>query len=100
MSSSLEIGQTPDEQNWTGNPYTWDGGVGPCFLWNRPLSDAEVRALYNPQTRWDIYQQGTRTISLPAAAAPAGGRIMSSLVSTGGLAGPGGIAGNGGGLAG
>ena len=34
-----------------------------------------------------------------AAASPAGGRIMSSLVAGGGLAGPGGIAGKGGGLA-
>ena len=35
-----------------------------------------------------------------AAAAPAGGRIMSSLAASGGLAGMGGIAGAGGGLAG
>jgi hypothetical protein len=67
MSSLLEIGQTPDPQNWTSNTYTWDAGVGPCFLWNRPLSDAEIRALYNPQTRWDIFDKGYRLITIGTA---------------------------------
>jgi hypothetical protein len=68
--------------------------------WNYTIPDCDMVALYSVRHRWDLLQNAARTISLPAAAAPAGGRIMSSLVSTGGLAGPGGIAGNGGGLAG
>lgn len=42
---------------------------------------------------------GTALITEKPAAAPAGGRIMSSLANHGGLAGLGGIAGKGGGLA-
>lgn len=52
-------------------------------------------------------EDGTDAFILPSgvfaedqAAAPAGGRVMSSLAASGGLAGHGGIAGQGGGLAG
>ncbi len=43
---------------------------------------------------------GGVVVSEQAIAAPAGGRIMSSLTNGGGLAGNGGLAGKGGGLAG
>lgn len=40
-----------------------------AMVWDqRALSASDVAALYSPKYRWDIYQQGTRTISLPAAA--------------------------------
>jgi len=48
----------------------------------------------------DVVVQGFGRVHFDQAAAPAGGRIMSSLAASGGLAYKGGIAGAGGGLAG
>jgi hypothetical protein len=48
----------PDDNN---QAYMWDFRV-----WDRPHNDEFRKALYNPQTRWDIYSQGTRRIFLPA----------------------------------
>jgi hypothetical protein len=38
-----------------GNP--WSGGVFEAFVWNRALTDTEIYALYDPATRWDLYEQ-------------------------------------------
>jgi hypothetical protein len=44
-----------------------------AMVWDqRALSASDVAALYSPKYRWDIFQQGTRTISLPGAAASTG----------------------------
>ena len=44
-----------------------------AMVWDqRALSASDVAALYSPKYRWDIFQQGTRTISLPSAAASTG----------------------------
>jgi hypothetical protein len=51
----------------------WDTGhVGAILMWNRGFADAEIAALYSPQTRWEIIDQGYRYISLPAAAGGGG----------------------------
>lgn len=90
----------------TNNYYfgLWQDGNSrscPCHIvearvYNRALTDTEVFSLFDPATRWDLYEQEDRKIFVDLAA----GRIMSSLVNHGGLAGKGGIAGPGGGLAG
>ncbi len=64
--------------------------------WNRVLDPAEFKSLHeNP---WQMFQPRTQII--PIEVAVVGGRIMSSLAYSGGLAQKGGIAGKGGGLAG
>lgn len=35
---------------------SWDGMVGDQRFYNRALSAAEVRQLYDPQTRWELYR--------------------------------------------
>jgi hypothetical protein len=51
----------------------WDTGhVGAILMWNRGFADAEIAALYNPQTRWEIIGQGNRFIPIPAAAGGGG----------------------------
>lgn len=39
----------------TIDAYSFDGKLAHCCIWNRALSDAEVWALYDPATRWDLY---------------------------------------------
>lgn len=85
----------------TGSTATSDAPQIDGHAWtfhNRAWSDAEVR-------QWSANPKGPfeRHDDVPAwlvAAAPGGGRIMSSIAGAGGLAGMGGIAGQGGGLAG
>jgi hypothetical protein len=36
--------------------YEFNGQIGPVSLYNRALSEAEVWALYDPATRWELYQ--------------------------------------------
>jgi hypothetical protein len=61
------------------NGHFWDTGhVGAILMWNRGFADAEIAALYNPRTRWEIIDQGYRYISLPAAA---GGSITGTILS-------------------
>lgn len=64
----ISIGQKANQTLW-GH----DGYVANCCVWRTFGGEARVRELMdNP---WGMYQQGTRTISLPAAAPPAGGII-------------------------
>ncbi len=58
---------------WDSGSTMLDGVLFCGMTWGRILSDIEIRALYNPATRWDIYDQGYRHISLPAAAGGGGG---------------------------
>jgi hypothetical protein len=47
------------DQGGTGD--TLNGAMGHVAVWNRVLSATEAWALYDPQTRWDLYaQQPTR----------------------------------------
>jgi len=62
------------------------------------LSPAEAKAWH--EDPWQVFPAVDADLPLITEAAPAAGRIMSSLVAHGGLAGQGGIAGIGGGLAG
>jgi hypothetical protein len=50
-----------------------DGEFCDLRIYNRALSSAEVWALYDPRTRWDLYQQPTRRLWIDTAAAPATG---------------------------
>ncbi len=71
------------------------GKIDYVRFYNRVLNYSEMEELYRnpyPEYYTDIQWMGR-------VAAPAGGRIMSSLAYRGGLAGEGGIAGQGGGLA-
>ncbi len=36
--------------------YEFNGQIGPVSLYNRALSAAEIWSLYDPQTRWELYQ--------------------------------------------
>ena len=66
-------------------------------LWRGQLADSQVAELFKG---WPLYAEiGRISYFFVPAAAPGGGRIMSSLANAGGLAGMGGIAGQGGGLA-
>ncbi len=82
---------------WTNQVF--DGLIWDARVYDRALSDAEVWALFDPSTRWELYYETGRVSYFVVPAAPVGGRIMSSLAASGGLAGCGGIAGSGGGLA-
>lgn len=68
-----------------------DQGIGPSSDANVPTTDIDGNTRSGTTCDIGIHEY---------TAAPTGGRIMSSLVSAGGLAGAGGIAGMGGGLAG
>lgn len=60
----------------------WDGQLADVRIWNRALSAAEVRSLWHPATRWDLYQpRRTRGYQLPAA--PASGPPLGSLALLG-----------------
>ncbi len=49
------------------------GYVGPCFLWDRAITEAEIFALWDPATRFDLWHELGRTFySIPAAAAAGG----------------------------
>jgi len=96
-NNGMEIGRA----NWTSNEH-WDGPLDDIRLYNRALSASEAMQLYAKSM---LPAPDTLNYYTPASfafvpAAPGGGRIMSSLVRAGGLAGTGGIAGKGGGLAG
>lgn len=84
-----------DSQTTPSHPS--DSSIAFFAIHSRALNSAEVKSFSN--NLYQILKPRTQYISL-ADAAPAGGRIMSSLTANGGLAGHGGIAGIGGGLAG
>jgi len=94
----LLFGASDDTPSTASHEY--EGLMSDITIHNRALSNAEIRVLYSPATRWGLYQRLIDVLVLPEVAAPAGGRIMSSLAGAGGLAAKGGIAGAGGGLAG
>lgn len=50
----------------------WDGMIASFSIWDRILSAAEVRALYDPQTRWDLYRPVSPWRILASAPAAAG----------------------------
>jgi len=64
---SWKIGENPASV-W----HDFDGVITDIRAWNRAFSADEIWALYDPQTRWDLYWQPRRTIFLPAAAAGGG----------------------------
>jgi hypothetical protein len=48
----------------------WDGLIADVRIYKRALSDAEVWALYDPRSRWDLYwQPNTRAYSFMSAIA-------------------------------
>lgn len=93
--SNLQIGRT------FGGGNNFGGSISEYRFWDHEKSGNEVRELYDdsrlgyPRT----LNRSTWLVPAPAGEAPAGGRVMSSLVGAGGLAGIGGIAGKSGGLA-
>ncbi len=61
---------------WDDQGSTTSAAASPIHMimgWNRVLSLGELRALWTPQFRWDIYDQGYRYTSIPAAAGGGGG---------------------------
>lgn len=64
------------------------GGFADLRIYNRALTEPEMRALYDPQTRWDLYWQPTRRVySLPPIAAPfhpAWARGSNAIIGAGG----------------
>jgi len=56
-----------DAQWNTGN--SCDAKAKDFRLYNRALSAAEIGAMYNPQTRWSLYQPRTQLIDVTVAAA-------------------------------
>ena len=50
------------------------------LTYNRALSDAEMRALYDPQTRWDLYYVPGRRVYFDLGATPTGRTSRLSLV--------------------
>lgn len=79
-----------------GAPNEWDKVIYKAAIYDRLLTEDQIiRLAADPMGPY----QAPRRRGAKAPAAPAAGRIMSSLVGTGGLAGHGGIAGQGGGLA-
>jgi len=49
-----------------------EGNIAHVCIWNRALTDAEVWALYDPRTRWDLYAVPSRRVYFDLAAAPGG----------------------------
>ncbi len=81
---------------WEGGTEFLDGQIGDVVLWRRAITARQVRSINNDPMKMFRREE----LPLGIVSAPAAGRIMSSLVSHGGLASHGGIAGPGGGLAG
>ena len=93
LSSAYSWNTEPSEIGIEGANY-WDGKISSVAILNRALHGSEVAQLYaDPWARW---RSPSTSVFVPAA--PAGGRIMGSLVGQGGLVGPGGIISQGGGL--
>lgn len=49
----------------------WAGNIADIRLYNRPFTNEEVWRLYDPRTRWELYEQPSRRIARKAPA-PAG----------------------------
>ncbi len=60
---------------WSGGGSSFIGKVGPITFWDRPLSTDEAWQIYDPATRWELYQplrrlwaaKSTGTIPPPSA---------------------------------
>jgi len=39
-----------------GNSEWWNGLIGDCRIYRRALSQSEIRNIYAPETRWDLYE--------------------------------------------
>ena len=58
----------------------FDGWIMDLRIWGRTFSDRQVRGLYDPQTRWDLFEElSPRPIVLPAAAGAAAKTVDLSL---------------------
>ncbi len=55
------------------------GQLADCRIYRRALSAPEVRQLYAPETRWDLYAPTSRRLWLDAPAAAAGGPNLSAM---------------------
>ena len=64
----------------------WLGKILDVRVYNRVLADADVWAMYDPVSRWDLYWQPTRRlfVNLPAGG---GSPLLRSLVMEGGMTG-------------
>lgn len=47
-----------------------NGNVADLRIYNRALTDAEVRSLYDPSTRWDLYETPSRRLYVDLAVTP------------------------------
>jgi hypothetical protein len=52
-----------------GSSVGWDGLIGPVLCWDRILTDSEKWSLYDPLTRWDLWQQPSTRLWFDIAAA-------------------------------
>lgn len=66
----------PSEYRCTllGLTYWVDGWCADLAVWNRALSDAEIYALWAPESRWSHYWEPTRRIMIDLAGTPAVGQ--------------------------
>jgi hypothetical protein len=55
-----EVGVPYYVGNDNGLLQSWDGLIGPFLIWDRLLSPGEIWSLYDPLTRWDLWQQPTQ----------------------------------------
>lgn len=62
-STSIDVGRVPGGQ-------AWDGRIWSVLVYNRRLAGAEMYALWDPSSRWSIFEQpGRVTYFVPAPAA-------------------------------
>lgn len=64
-------GQTLRLGNSSGGTRVWDGMIGPFGVWNRVLSPNEVKSLWAPDSRWDLYWTPKSQITVPSNYDPA-----------------------------
>jgi hypothetical protein len=79
----------------------WDGLIGPVLAWNRLLGAGEVWSLFDPRTRWAIWQRPSTTVyfsigatyplTLDGAATPAGVLVNAAGVPLAGASTPSGV---------
>jgi hypothetical protein len=64
----------------SGSVVGWDGWIGPLLCWDRILTDAEKWSLYDPATRWDLWQQPSARLWFDLAAPGGGNRRRRFLI--------------------
>ncbi len=57
-SGNIRVGQRVD----AGAARDFEGIIGPVMLYNRAISPAEIWALYDPRTRWELYAPQVRRV--------------------------------------